>query len=178
MGLTVVATALAAVVSGAYQAERAASAGRQQKRGAEEQKKANAQQAAQQEYERKQAVKQQLRKERVRQAQVMSAAEASGVSGSSLEATTIGSEQTIGAAGTAFATGATITAQEVSDRNQKAADYRSSAAFDLSQGQTGAAVGQAASLGFSAFKPSTSVTTKPSAIDQADYSRNVGKGGY
>lgn len=131
MGLEVLATSL--VANPVYQIERGREAAKQQRRAADLQKEGVAQNAAQQAYERKQAIKQQMRQQRVRQAQVMSAAEASGVSGSSVEATTTGIDQTITAAGQAFATGKSITAGNVSALNQGAADAKSSAAFDMAQ---------------------------------------------
>jgi hypothetical protein len=79
---------------------------------------------AQQENERQAAIRKQVREERVRRAQVMSAAEASGVGGSSIEASTIGSGQTLAAAGQAFSSGATISANLQSDLLQGAADFR------------------------------------------------------
>lgn len=79
---------------------------------------------AQQENERQAAIRKQVREERVRRAQVMSAAEAAGVSGSSIEASTIGSGQTLAAAGQAFSSGATISANLQSDLLQGAADFR------------------------------------------------------
>lgn len=149
MGLEIIATAIAG--SGVYQAERAREASKQQRRAADLQKESNAQSAAMQEFERRQAIKQQMRQERVRQAQVMSAAEASGVSGSSVEATTIGAGQTLAAVGQAFATGSTITNRNISGLNQQAADARSSAAFDLTQAGYGEAVKSTAVSAFSAF---------------------------
>ena len=74
------------------------------------------------ERERQLAVRQQARQERIRRAQVVSAAEASGVSGSSVEASTIGSGQTIAATGTAFATGATLANEQISSLSQQSAD--------------------------------------------------------
>ena len=74
------------------------------------------------ERERQLAVRQQARQERIRRAQVTSAAEASGVSGSSVETSTIGSGQTIGATGTAFATGSTLANQQISSLSQQSAD--------------------------------------------------------
>lgn len=120
--------------------ERQQSAAREQRRAARAEKRARRVSAAQQENERQAAIRQQMRQERVRRAQVMSAAEASGVSGSSVEASTIGSGQTIAAMGQAFASGATLSAGLQSDYLQKAADYRSKAAFDLAQGQAWQAI--------------------------------------
>ena len=79
-------------------------------------------QSAGKERERQLAVRQQSRQERIRRAQVVSAAEASGVSGSSVETSTIGSGQTIAATGTAFATGSTIANQQISSLSQQSAD--------------------------------------------------------
>lgn len=151
MGLEVVATAIAASATGVYQAERSREASKQQRRAADLQKEANAQNAAMKEFERKQAVKQQMRQARVRRAQVMSAAEASGVSGSSVEATTIGAGQTLAAAGEAFASGASIANRNISTLNQRAADARSSAAFDLTQAGYGDAIKNTAMSAFQVF---------------------------
>jgi len=79
-------------------------------------------QSAGKERERQLAVRQQARQERIRRAQVISAAEASGVSGSSVETSTIGSGQTIGATGTAFAAGSTLANQQISSLSQQSAD--------------------------------------------------------
>ena len=79
-------------------------------------------QSAGKERERQLAVRQQARQERIRRAQVVSAAEASGVTGSSVETSTIGSGQTIAATGTAFATGATLANQQISSLSQQSAD--------------------------------------------------------
>lgn len=79
-------------------------------------------QSAGKERERQLAVRQQARQERIRRAQVVSAAEASGVSGSSVETSTIGSGQTIAATGTAFATGSTLANQQISSLSQQSAD--------------------------------------------------------
>lgn len=137
-----------AVVSTGYQIERGMSASREQKRASRAQKQARAVSAAQQENERQAAIRKQMREERVRRAQVVSAAEAAGVSGSSVEASTIGSGQTIAAAGQAFASGATLSANLQSGFLQQAADAQSRAAFDQAQGQLGGAVAQ---LSMSAF---------------------------
>ena len=149
MGLEVVATAIAAVASGAYQANRSREAAKQQRKSADAQKEANAQQSAQEEYERRQAIKQSMRQERIRQAKIESAAEASGVSGSSMEMGTVGSGLTLGAANQAFQAGKSNTNRNISALNQKAADYSSSAAFDLAQGQMGSAIGKMAINAFS-----------------------------
>lgn len=169
MGLEIVATALSA--NPLYQAERSREAGKQQRRAADLQEEANAQNQAQQAYERKQAIKQQLRQQRVRRAQVESAAQAAGVSGASIEATTIGVDQTLTAAGQAFASGQSITNQNISNLSQQAADARSSAAFDLAQGQMGAAVGQAALTAFSMFAPGGGITATTAS------GTSLGKGG-
>jgi hypothetical protein len=89
-----------------------------------------------------------MREERVRRAQVVSAAEAAGVSGSSVEASTIGSGQTISAAGQAFASGATLANRIQGNFLQEAANRNSAAQQDMAQGQIGGAVAQ---LGMSAF---------------------------
>jgi len=146
MGLEMMVAATA--ISGGYQAERGMSAAREQKRASRAQKRAQAVSSAQQENERQAAIRKQMREERVRRAQVMSAAEAAGVSGSSVEASTIGSGQTIAAAGQAFASGATLSANLQSGFLQQAADAQSRAAFDQAQGQMGGALAQ---LGMSAF---------------------------
>lgn len=152
MGLEMIVASTAMAAGGQiYQAERSNEAAKQQRRAADLQKEANAQASAQQQYERKQAIKQQMRQQRIRQAQVMSAAEASGVSGSSLEGNALGAGQTLAAAGTAFATGQSLTATNISGLNQQAADARSSAAFDLAQGQMGAAAAQLGQTAMSAF---------------------------
>jgi hypothetical protein len=78
---------------------------------------------AQQENERQAAIRQQVRKERVRRAQVLSAAEAAGVSGSSVATSTIGSGQTLTQAGQAFASGATLSSNLQSSFLQQAADF-------------------------------------------------------
>ncbi len=103
---------------------------------------------AQQENERQAAIRKQLRQERIRRAQVVSAAEAAGVSGSSVEASTIGSGQTIAAAGQAFASGATLASNIQTSLLQQAADFNS-------EGQKAALRGQqfksAFDLGVKAF---------------------------
>jgi len=148
--LTTTAIVAAGVVAAgtAYQVERGQSAARQQRRSARAQAEAQRVSSAQQENERQAAIRQQIRQERIRRAQVVSAAEAAGVRGSSVETSTIGSGQTLQAAGSAFATGATEAASVQSGFLQQAADYQSSAQFDLAQGQLGGAV---ANLGRSAF---------------------------
>jgi len=78
--------------------------------------------AASKERERQLAVRQQQRQERIRRAQVVSAAEASGVSGSSVEASTVGSGQTIAATGTAFAAGSNLANQQLSSLSQQNID--------------------------------------------------------
>jgi hypothetical protein len=140
--------ATAAAAGTAYQVDRGMAASRQQRRASERQKEARAVSVAQQERERQMAIRQQQRQERIRRAQIVSAAEASGVSGSSVEASTIGAGQTIAQAGQAFATGASMSSRQVSSLTQQAADYRSKAAFDLAQGQVGGAL---AGIGSSAF---------------------------
>ena len=147
MGLGMIAAATAVVAGTGYQVERGMAASREQKRASRAQKQARAVSSAQQENERQAAIRKQMREERVRRAQVMSAAEAAGVSGSSVEASTIGSGQTIAAAGQAFASGATLSANLQSGFLQQAADAQSRAAFDQAQGQLGGAVAQ---LGMSA----------------------------
>lgn len=133
-------TAVAAIVIGTgYQVERGLSASREQKRAFRAETEARKVSAAQQENERQAAIRKQIREERIRRAQVLSAAEAVGVSGSSVEASTIGSGQTITAAGQAFATGATLAAASQSDLLQTAAGAKSRAQLDLAQGQIGGA---------------------------------------
>lgn len=153
MGLEIIAVGTA--LAGGYQVERGMSAAREQKRASRANREARRVSAAQQENERQAAIRQQIRQERVRRAQVLSAAEAVGVSGSSLEASTIGSGQTIAAAGQAFASGASLSNQLQSDFLQQAANAESRAQFDIAQGQVGGAV---ANLGMSAF---TSGLIKP-----------------
>lgn len=127
--------------------------GRRQARIAKDQatiqRRAQAVEGAAKERERQLAVREQARQERIRRAQVISAAEASGVSGSSVEASTIGAGQTLGAAGSAFATGQSIANQQISAFSQQAADFQSAAAFDLAQGQIGSAVAGLARTGLS-----------------------------
>jgi len=143
------ATAVISIAVGTgYQVERGISASREQRRASRAEAEAREVSAAQQENERRAAIRKQIREERVRRAQVLSAAEAVGVSGSSVEASTIGSGQTITAAGQAFATGASLAAARQSDLLQIGADARSRAQFDLAQGQLGGSISQ---LGQSAF---------------------------
>ena len=97
--------------------------GRLAKKQYREEKKAAGISQAQQENERQAAIRQQVRQERIRRAQVISAAEASGVSGSSIEASTIGSGQTLAQSGQAFATGATLSNNLQSGFLQNAAEY-------------------------------------------------------
>jgi len=108
---------------------------RSEKRAVGREKEARRVSAAQQENERQAAIRQQVRQERIRRAQIVSAAEAAGVSGSSLEASTIGSGQTIAAAGQAFATGATLSANVQTSLLQEAADFRSEGAKAAATGQ-------------------------------------------
>lgn len=162
MGLEVLAAA--AVIGGtAYQAERQRSAEREQRRAASREREARRVSQAQQERERQLAIRQQQREERIRRAQVVSAAEAVGVSGSSVEASTIGSGQTIAGAGQAFATGASMSADRISLLQQQAAKFRGQAQFDLVQGQMGGAL---ASLGMSAFQMggNSTATTNPGDV--------------
>jgi len=98
--------------------------GRAAKRQFREENKARKVSQAQSENERQAAIRQQVRKERVRRAQVVSAAEAAGVSGSSVEASTIGSGQTLAQSGQAFATGATLSNNLQSDYLQNAAGFQ------------------------------------------------------
>jgi len=168
------------IVSTGYQVERGLAASREQKRARRAQSEARAVSGAQKENERQVAIREQVREERIRRAQVMSAAEAAGVSGSSVEASTIGSGQTIAAAGQAFASGATLSANLQSDFLQQAADAQSRAAFDQAQGQMGGALAQ---LGMSAFSSglvggkgaaptTTSTTTAPANTGvNLDYGR-------
>jgi len=139
MGLEMIAASTAVAGGPAYNIERGMAAAREQKRAARAQRRAAEVSAAQQENERQAAIRQQMRQERIRRAQVVSAAEAAGVSGSSVEASTISSGQTLAAAGRAFATGASEAAGVQSDFLQQAADFRSKAAFDVAQGQAGKA---------------------------------------
>lgn len=88
------------------------------------QRRIAATESAARERERQLAVRQQQRQERIRRAQVLSAAEAAGVSGSSVEASTIGAGQTIAASGQAFATGSTIANQQISSLSQQAVDLQ------------------------------------------------------
>ena len=97
--------------------------GRAYKREAGARREARDISTAQQENERQGAIRQKLRQERIRRAQVVSAAEAAGVSGSSVEASTIGSGQTLTASGAAFASGATLSNNLQSDLLQRAADF-------------------------------------------------------
>jgi hypothetical protein len=144
-----VAVAVTSVVVGTgYQIERGMAASRAQKRANRAQRRASEISSAQQENERQAAIRKQMREERVRRAQVMSAAEAAGVSGSSVGASTIGSGQTIAAAGQAFASGATYSSNLQTRYLQEAADLNTAAQFDLVQGQIGGSVAQ---LGMSAF---------------------------
>jgi hypothetical protein len=96
--------------------------GRASRRQFREETKARGVSQAQQENERQGAIRQQVRQERIRRAQVTSAAEAAGVSGSSIEASTIGSGQTLAQSGQAFATGATLSNNLQSGFLQNAAD--------------------------------------------------------
>ena len=143
-----IAAATAIVAGTAYQVERGMSASREQKRANRAQRRASEVSSAQQENERQAAIRKQMREERVRRAQVMSAAEAAGVSGSSVAASTIGSGQTISAAGQAFASGATLANSIQGNFLQEAANRNSAAQLDMAQGQIGGAVAQ---LGMSAF---------------------------
>lgn len=108
---------------------------RAEKRAAGQEREARAVSGAQQENERQAAIRKQVREERVRRAQVMSAAEASGVGGSSIEASTIGSGQTLAAAGQAFSSGATISANLQSGLLQGAADFRAEGQKAMAQQQ-------------------------------------------
>jgi hypothetical protein len=91
--------------------------------------------AAQSENERRAAIRQQAREERIRRAQILSAGEAAGVSGSSVEASNIGSGQTLAAAGQAFSSGATLSANIQSNLLQGAADFRSQGAQAMARQQ-------------------------------------------
>ena len=110
-------------------------AARSERRAGRATREARAVSGAQQENERQAAIRKQVREERVRRAQVMSAAEASGVGGSSIEASTIGSGQTLMAAGQAFASGATLSAGIQSNLLQGAADFRAQGAQATAQQQ-------------------------------------------
>ena len=108
---------------------------RSEERAVGREKEARRVSAAQQENERQAAIRQQVRQERIRRAQVVSAAEAAGVSGSSVEASTIGSGQTLAAAGQAFASGATLSANTQTSLLQGAADFRAEGAGAMAQQQ-------------------------------------------
>lgn len=97
---------------------------RAQDKSFEAENKARETSLAQSENERRAAVKQQVRQERVRRAQVISAAESAGVTGSSVEASTIGAGQTITAMGQAFASGATLSNVTTTNLLQDAAKFR------------------------------------------------------
>jgi len=128
-------------------------------------------QSAGKERERQLAVRQQARQERIRRAQVVSAAEASGVTGSSVETSTIGSGQTIGATGTAFATGSTIANQQISSLSQQSADLGVESKKIAAQGQlfqTGI------QLGISAF---TAMPTGGGATPAAKVNQTNASGG-
>tara|TARA_R110002012_G_scaffold213314_2_gene384427 strand:- start:607 stop:1089 length:483 start_codon:yes stop_codon:yes gene_type:complete len=152
-----VAAAATAVVAGTvYQVDRGQAASRAQKRASERQIQASKVSGAQKERERQLAVRKQQREERIRRARVLSAAEVSGVSGSSVATSTIGSGQTIAAAGTAFATGANLANQQISSLSQQAANLQSQASYDLARGQIGSAVAGLGMAGISVFGPSAS----------------------
>lgn len=98
-------------------------AARAERRSSRVQAESNRVGAAQSENERRAAIRQQAREERIRRAQVLSAGEAVGVSGSSVEASTIGSGQTLGAAGQAFSSGASLSSGIQTSLLQQAADF-------------------------------------------------------
>ena len=105
--------------------------------------------AAREEHERQMSLRQQMRQERIRKAQIVAAAEAAGVSGSSAEISAIGTGQTLAAAGTAFATGQTEAAEEQSLLLQQGANFRGKAAADRARAGYGST---AFNLGVSAFQ--------------------------
>lgn len=133
-------TAMAVLSPGTYFVDEAFLAGtrraqREGRRAARAEAEARRVSAAQQENERQAAVRKQLREERIRRAQVMSAAEAVGVEGSSLEQSTIASGQTLVASGQAFASGASLASQQQSMLLQQAADYKTEASEALARQQ-------------------------------------------
>ena len=108
--------------------------------------------SAQQENERQSSIRKQVREERVRRAQVVSAAEASGVAGSSVETSTIGSGQTLVAQGTAFSEGATLTNRSLSFLSQETADLdASAAAIRASSGRTAQRFNSLVGMGLSIY---------------------------
>ena len=110
-------------------------AARAERRSSRAQAESNRVGAAQSENERRAAIRQQAREERIRRAQILSAGEAAGVSGSSVEASNIGSGQTLAAAGQAFSSGATLSANIQSNLLQGAADFRSQGAQAMARQQ-------------------------------------------
>jgi len=92
------------------------------KREAAVQREAQAVSQAQQENERQASIRSKLRKERVRRAQIISEAASAGVGGSSAETSAIGVGQTLTSAGSAFATGATLSNQYMGQLMQQQAD--------------------------------------------------------
>lgn len=156
MGIEV-AIAVGVLAAGtAHQIDSSKAAQRDQRRAADRQKEASRVSQAQQERERQLAIRQQQRQERIRRAQVISAAEAAGVSGSSVEASTIGSGQTIAASGQAFATGANMTNRRIGTLQQQAVDFQTAAGKDQVSAQIGGAVAQLGGMAFSAFAPGSS----------------------
>lgn len=153
MGLEAIAFGTVAASGSLIQAERGLAASREQRRAARAQAQARDVSAAQQENERQAAIRKQIREERIRRAQVLSAAEAVGVEGSSVEATTIGSGQTIAAAGRAFSTGASEANQLQTTLLQQSADATSRAQFDLAQGSFARSISDTALTAFSMFTP-------------------------
>jgi hypothetical protein len=143
MGLEIATVALiGTAVAGTgtlYSVERGMAARREAKRARRMDQAAREVSQAQQENERQAGIRQQMRQERVRRAQVMSAAEQSGLGGSSVKATTIGVGNTLMQAGQAFATGQSMFAATQSALLQQAANYRGAAKLDQSQGQLGSA---------------------------------------
>lgn len=135
----------------AHQIDRSKAAQRDQRRAADRQKEASKVSQAQQERERQLAIRQQQRQERIRRAQVISAAEAAGVSGASVEASTIGSGQTIAASGQAFATGASMASRRIGMLQQQAMNFQTAAGKDQVSAQIGGAVAQLGMAGLSAF---------------------------
>ena len=108
--------------------------------------------SAQQENERQSSIRKQVREERVRRAQVVSAAEVAGVSGSSAETSTIGSGQTLVAQGTAFAEGFTLSNQRLTTLSQEVVDLDASIAADRARSTSRTqAFTSAVGLGVSAY---------------------------
>lgn len=132
---------LAIITGGAsYAADEAFFAGgrraaRSERRAVRREEEARRVSQAQQENERRESLRQQMREERVRRAQIISEAEASGVGGSSASTTTIGSGQTLAAAGQAFSAGVFLGNQNRSGLLQSAQDFRAEGREALAQQQ-------------------------------------------